>query len=153
ADQKRLDFELSFARALPRALHTDAKRLQQVLKNLLSNAFKFTERGKVLLDVAQVSQGWSPECEVLVRAGSAVSLSVRATGIGTQPDKQSIIFEASQQADGSTSRKYGGTGLGLAISREIARMLGGEIKLVSAPGQGSTFTLFLPQVYAPVRVA
>ncbi len=153
AESKRLEFELDFSRALPRAIHTDAKRLQQVLKNLLSNAFKFTERGKVALEVALVNGGWNPENEVLGRAGSAIALSVRDTGIGIQPDKQQIIFEAFQQADGSTSRKYGGTGLGLAISREIARMLGGEIKLSSVPSQGSVFTLYLPQVYAPVRVA
>src|SRR5262249_25219209 len=153
ADQKRLDFELAFSRSLPRAVHTDAKRLQQVLKNLLSNAFKSTERGKVSLDVAVVTQGWSPECEVLQRAGSAIVLSVRDTGIGIQPDKQQIIFEAFQQADGSTSRKYGGTGLGLAISREIARVLRGEIKLASVPRQGGVCTLHLPQVDAPVRGA
>jgi CheY-like chemotaxis protein len=151
ADQRRLDFELDFARGLPRAVHTDAKRLQQVLKNLLSNAFKFTERGKVSLEVLAVTGGWSPENEVLARAGSAIALSVRDTGIGIPPDKQQIIFEAFQQADGSTSRKYGGTGLGLAISRELARVLGGEIKLLSVPGQGSVFTLYLPSVYAPVR--
>ena len=121
---------------LPRAIHTDAKRLQQVLKNLLSNAFKFTERGRVSLKVEPVDGGWSPENESLARAGGVVAFSVRDTGIGIPPDKQQIIFEAFQQADGSTSRKYGGTGLGLAISREIARMLGGEIKLVSDPRPG-----------------
>ncbi len=151
AEQKRLDFVLDFGRTLPRAIHTDVKRLQQVIKNLLSNAFKFTERGQVSLKVESVLGGWSPENESLTRADGAVALSVRDTGIGISADKQQIIFEAFQQADGSTSRKYGGTGLGLAISREIARMLGGEIKLVSSPGQGSTFTLFLPLVYTQVR--
>jgi signal transduction histidine kinase/CheY-like chemotaxis protein/HAMP domain-containing protein len=151
AEQKRLDFVLDFARSLPAAIHTDTKRLQQVIKNLLSNAFKFTERGRVLLKVEPVDAGWNPENENLQRAGGAVAISVRDTGIGIPTDKQQIIFEAFQQADGSTSRKYGGTGLGLAISREIARMLGGEIKLVSIPGQGSTFTLFLPLAYSPVR--
>jgi signal transduction histidine kinase/HAMP domain-containing protein/DNA-binding response OmpR family regulator len=152
AEQRRLEFELDFAPSLPRALHTDAKRLQQVLKNLLSNAFKFTERGKVSLEARVVTTGWNGENEVLSRAGSAIALSVRDTGIGILPDKQQIIFEAFQQADGSTSRKYGGTGLGLAISREIARMLGGEIRLSSVPGGGSTFTLYLPQTYVPMRI-
>jgi signal transduction histidine kinase len=152
AEAKRLGFELNFARNLPPVLHTDVKRLQQVLKNLLSNAFKFTERGKVSLEVGVARDGWSSDNESLNRVGSAIALSVRDTGIGIQPDKQQIIFEAFQQADGSTSRKYGGTGLGLAISREIARMLGGEIKLVSAVGGGSAFTLFLPSSYSPVRV-
>ncbi|WP_044246334.1 HAMP domain-containing protein [Chondromyces apiculatus] len=151
ADSRRLGFELDFAQNLPRSLYTDAKRVQQVIKNLLSNAFKFTERGKVTFGVALVRAGWDPDNELLQRAGTAISLSVSDTGIGIQPDKQQIIFEAFQQADGSTSRKYGGTGLGLAISREIARMLGGELRLRSTPGQGSTFTLFLPLSYAPAK--
>ena len=151
AESKKLEFELNFAGNLPRAIYTDAKRVQQVLKNLLSNAFKFTERGKVTVEVGMVRSGWNPENEVLSRAGVAVVMSVTDTGIGIQPDKQQIIFEAFQQADGSTSRKYGGTGLGLAISREIARMLGGEIKLSSTPGAGSTFTMYLPLTYTPAR--
>jgi signal transduction histidine kinase/DNA-binding response OmpR family regulator/HAMP domain-containing protein len=152
AEQRKLDFEVSLSRALPQSIHTDAKRLQQVIKNLLSNAFKFTERGKVSFDVGIVTSGWEPQNEVLARAGSAIALSVHDTGIGIPIDKQQIIFEPFQQADGSTTRKYGGTGLGLAISREIARWLGGEIKLISAVGQGSIFTLYLPQVYSPVRI-
>jgi HAMP domain-containing protein/signal transduction histidine kinase/CheY-like chemotaxis protein len=152
ADSKKLGFEIAFAPSLPRALLTDAKRLQQVLKNLLSNAFKFTERGKVSLEVSVVSGGWGAEHGALNRAGSVIALSVRDTGIGIQTDKQQIIFEAFQQADGSTSRKYGGTGLGLAISREIAHMLGGELTLVSEHGRGSTFTLYLPQSYAPPKL-
>jgi HAMP domain-containing protein/signal transduction histidine kinase/CheY-like chemotaxis protein len=148
ADARRLELRVSAGIDAPRSIVTDSKRLQQVIKNLLSNAFKFTERGSVSLQVDAASGGWSPGLESLDRAESVVAISVTDTGIGIHPDKQQIIFEAFQQADGSTSRKYGGTGLGLAISREIARLLGGEIRLTSSPGTGSTFTLFIPAVYS-----
>ncbi|MBD2385638.1 HAMP domain-containing protein [Cylindrospermum sp. FACHB-282] len=145
AQDKGLSFTIELASELPRTIYSDAKRLQQVLKNLLSNAFKFTERGEVNLRIEVAKQGWSLNQETLNRAQIVIAFSVTDTGIGIAPDKQKVIFEAFQQADGTTSRKYGGTGLGLSISREIARLFGGEIKLVSHPGQGSTFTFYLPQ--------
>ena len=148
ADGKGLDFTIDLGGSLwTEIMHTDAKRLQQVLKNLLSNALKFTEQGSVRLTIDRAAEGWTPNHMILGRAKSVIAFSVADTGIGIQSDKQRIIFEAFQQADGTTSRKYGGTGLGLSISRELARLLGGEIRLQSAPGVGSTFTLYLPQTY------
>ncbi|MBI3756386.1 MAG: HAMP domain-containing protein, partial [Deltaproteobacteria bacterium] len=151
ADSKRLKLLLNFSPDLPANIQTDAKRIQQVLKNLLSNAFKFTEEGSVSLNVSVAQEGWHNDITSLQEASTVLAFSVHDTGIGIHPDKQLIIFEAFQQADGSTSRKYGGTGLGLAISREIAQMLGGEIKLTSQPGAGSTFTLFLPREYRSIK--
>src|SRR5437773_6726397 len=123
AGSKALEFSVEVDERLPKAMQTDSKRLQQVLRNLLSNAFKFTERGRVSLEIAVANGGWSPDHFILNRSPSVVVFCVKDTGIGIQPEKQQIIFEAFQQADGSTSRRYGGTGLGLAISREIARLL------------------------------
>jgi HAMP domain-containing protein/CheY-like chemotaxis protein/signal transduction histidine kinase len=152
ANDKRLDFNIELDASLPRTIHTDATRLQQVLKNLLGNAFKFTEKGGVTLRLATASEGWTPGHETLERASSVIAFNVSDTGIGIPDEKQRIIFEAFQQADASTTRKFGGTGLGLSISREIARLLGGEIRVTSEEGSGSSFTLFLPQSYvAPTR--
>ncbi|HEY1383663.1 MAG TPA: response regulator, partial [Dongiaceae bacterium] len=148
ADNRKLAFDTKIDPRLDRSMITDAKRLQQILKNLLSNAFKFTEQGGVRLTITEVAGGWSADHPALRHAPSVVAFEVSDTGIGIPPEKQKIIFEAFQQADSSTSRKYGGTGLGLAISRELANLLGGEIQLRSVPGQGSTFTLYLPQKYA-----
>ncbi|MGH2708543.1 MAG: ATP-binding protein, partial [Actinomycetota bacterium] len=150
ADLKGLQFQVDLDQNLPPALQTDTKRLQQVLKNLLSNAFKFTEKGTVTLRASIATGGWNPEQEMLNAANAVVAFSVSDTGIGIPKEKHGVIFEAFQQGDTGTSRKFGGTGLGLSISRQITRLLGGEIRIESAPGEGSTFTLYLPLIY-PVQ--
>ena len=153
AENRQLSFSIEVDENLARSMVTDSKRLQQVLKNLLSNAFKFTAEGGVKLNVSAAVGGWSAEHPILNHAPAVVAFEVTDTGIGIPLEKQKLIFEAFQQADAGTSRKYGGTGLGLAISRELAGLLGGEIHLRSAPGKGSTFVLYLPLKYSGPTVA
>src|SRR5438552_8520099 len=149
AESKNLEFTVKPSPDLPRSIQTDAKRLQQILKNLLSNAFKFTRQGRVTLEIYPARSTVQLENATLWETDAVIAFSVSDTGFGIPLEKQQIVFEAFQQADGSTSRKYGGTGLGLAISRELGWLLGGEIQLESSPGEGSLFTLYLPAKFVP----
>ena len=144
ADARHLRFKIETDPALPDSFETDLQRLNQVLKNLLSNAFKFTEKGEVKLRMYVANKNWKHDTPALSNAEKVVAFEISDTGIGIPVEKQNIIFEAFQQAEGSTSRKYGGTGLGLSISRGLAELLGGTIELESASDEGSTFTFFLP---------
>ncbi|WP_414552363.1 response regulator [Anabaena sp. CCY 0017] len=141
AQDKGISFAVELEDNLPNVISNDPKRLQQILKNLLANAFKFTESGGIKLKIGMADNVDNSDIPM-------ITFAVSDTGIGIPLDKQKIIFEAFQQADGTTSRKYGGTGLGLSISRELAQLLGGRIELYSQPQQGSTFTLYLPQTYS-----
>ncbi len=148
AASKGLQLDVEVDPTLPPSIHTDSRRVLQIIHNLLTNAFKFTERGGVLVSIQSPAEDMDlPRCGLT--PAQAVAIAVTDTGIGVAEDKQALIFEAFQQADGTTNRKYGGTGLGLAISREFAILLGGEIQLISAPDEGSTFTLVLPLVFTP----
>ncbi|EJM48541.1 signal transduction histidine kinase [Pseudomonas sp. GM48] len=144
AESRGLTFTIELAPTLPPVIWTDEKRLLQVVKNLLSNAFKFTEQGSVKLSIAPAVSGWSVDHSELNRADEVVAFVVTDTGIGVAGSKQKLIFEAFQQADTGTSRKYGGTGLGLSISRELAHRLGGELRLIPGEDKGSTFALYVP---------
>jgi signal transduction histidine kinase/CheY-like chemotaxis protein len=150
SENKNLKFNIEMDPQLPDTLETDVQRLNQILKNLLSNAFKFTEKGGVALRIYEAHNNWKPGNNAsLDKAKKVVAFEIKDSGIGISKDKHKIIFESFQQAEGSTSRKYGGTGLGLSISRGLAELLGGSIELESEMGQGSTFTLFLPIDYNP----
>jgi CheY-like chemotaxis protein/two-component sensor histidine kinase len=151
SENKNLRFNIELDSKLPAIMETDAQRLNQILKNLLSNAFKFTEKGEVKLRIYEAKHNWKQHHPGLINAQKVVAFEIKDTGIGISKDKQNIIFEAFQQAEGSTSRKYGGTGLGLSISRGLADLLGGSIELISEIGSGSTFTLFLPIDYDPTK--
>ncbi len=153
AEAKNVEFSVKFSENLPESMLTDPKRLEQIIKNLLFSAFKFTQHGAVSLNVHSVMSGWSTDHKDLNRAAHVLAFEVADTGIGISPEKQQIIFEAFQQIDGSASGNSGGAGLGLAISHELSRLLGGEIRVASNPGRGSTFTLYLPQTYSPSGAA
>jgi signal transduction histidine kinase/HAMP domain-containing protein/CheY-like chemotaxis protein len=152
AAEKALHFTVRLDPALPKILHTDEQRLQQVLRNLMSNAVKFTDEGGVSLRIRPASAE-EVEGDALRAAPARVAFEVEDTGIGIPADKLSVIFEAFQQADGTTSRRYGGTGLGLSISRQLTQLLGGELTVRSEPGVGSVFTLYLPEVAEPTQPA
>jgi len=147
AQEKGVSLTIDVQPEVPATINTDGQRVQQVIKNLLSNAFKFTEQGGVTLTIRKAEKGKRFASRILDQADTVIAFAVSDTGIGIPKDKQQLIFEAFQQADGTTSRRFGGTGLGLTISRQIAALLGGEIRVESTPGRGSTFTLFLPGRY------
>ncbi len=149
AEQKKLNYEVTLSPDLPPDLQTDGRRLNQVLRNLLSNAFKFTERGSVKVNIRPVKEGWKRRSETLAKANGVIAVSISDSGIGIPKEKQDIIFESFQQVDAGTSRRFGGTGLGLSISRELTQLLGGVLQLDSSSGEGSTFTLFLPVALDP----
>ena len=151
AQQKGLTLTVDLQPEVPATISTDGQRLQQVIKNLLSNAFKFTEQGGVTLTIRKAEKGKRFASRILDQADTVIAFAVSDTGIGIPKDMQQLIFEAFQQADGTTSRKFGGTGLGLTISRQIAALLGGEIRVESTPGRGSTFPLFLPARYVDLE--
>src|SRR4030081_1071659 len=153
AENRQLSFNIDLDPNLGRSIVTDSKRLQQVLKNLLSNAFKFTADGGVRLSVSAALGGWSAEHPILNHSPAVVAFEVSDTGIGIPLEKQKLIFEAFQQADAGTSRKYGGTGLGLGMRPALSSPAGGEIHLRSTPGKGSTFILYLPLKYSGPTVA
>ncbi len=146
-----LDFTVTLQRGLPAAIQTDVQRLRQILQNLLSNAFKFTEKGAVSLGVTLAKSGWTQGHSGLDSAEQVLAFSVVDTGIGIPQDKHRIIFEAFHQGGGLSKRQSEGAGLGLSISSELARLLGGEIRVASNPGKGSAFTLYLPVAYKPAR--
>ncbi len=147
ADEKGIDFNINVADGLPETIRTDAQRLSQILKNLLSNAFKFTEKGIVTLEICRPDSDGIDSSGKLAITDKAIVFSVKDTGPGIPEDKQDVVFQAFKQADGSTSRNYGGTGLGLSISREYAGILGGELQLSSSQGKGCTFSLYLPETF------
>jgi len=154
AKNKSLNFDTKIDPGLVgKVLETDEARLLQVVKNLVSNAFKFTHEGGVELSVRSAASGWSTGHPTLEKAQTVVAIAVTDTGIGVAPEDQARVFEAFQQAEGGTGREYGGTGLGLSISREITQILGGDLKLESAVGEGSTFTIYLPSRYTPPAAA
>jgi signal transduction histidine kinase len=149
AEAKNVGFSVTFSETLPESMLTDPRRLQQIIKNLLFNAFKFAQQGAVNLNVQSIVTGWKTDHEDVNRAACVLAFEVAATGIDISPEKQQTIFQAFQRVDSSASRNNGGTGLGLAISHELAQLLGGEIRVASNPGRGSTFTLYMPQRYSP----
>jgi signal transduction histidine kinase len=147
AEARKVEFSIKFSDNVPESMLTDPKRLQQIIKNLLNNAFKFTQHGGVSLNVQSVTSGWSNRHDF--DGANVLAFEVADTGVGISPEKQQIIFEAFQQIDDSATRHTGGTGLGLAISHELSRPLGGEIRVSSHPERGSTFTLYMPTMYSP----